>query len=100
MSVNMEVQEKNDVEVTEAPTGPPPASVVNGVAPAAPQEPPRQRLVDVPVTDENVALNVMVGFLNMAQRRGSFNFEESAKIAECIKVFTRPAPGQEPTPSV
>ena len=95
----MEVQEKNDVNVSEAPpSGPPPASVVNAAqAPEAPQEAPRTRLVDVKVSDENVALNVMVGFLNMAQRRGSFNFEESSKIAECIRVFTRPAP---PTPSV
>ena len=98
----MEVQEKNDVSVSEAaPSGPPPASVVNAATPpAAPQEAPRQRLVDVPVSDENVALNVMVGFLNMAQRRGSFNFEESAKIAECIRVFTRPSEETPPTPSV
>ena len=96
----MEVQEKNDVNVTEAPpSGPPPANVVN--AAAQQQEAPRQRLVDVKVVDENVALNVMVGFLNMAQRRGSFNFEESSKIAECIRVFTRPGPAENVvTPSV
>tara|TARA_B100001057_G_C22842305_1_gene947535 strand:+ start:1376 stop:1675 length:300 start_codon:yes stop_codon:yes gene_type:complete len=99
MSVNMEVQEK-DVNVTEAPpVGPPPADVVNQAQTA---ETPRQRLVDVKVVDENVALNIMVGFLNMAQRRGSFNFEESAKIAECIRVFTRPGPATDNTvaPSV
>ena len=38
----MEVQEKNDVSVSEAaPSGPPPASVVNAATPpAAPQEAP------------------------------------------------------------
>jgi len=31
----------------------------------------------------------MVGFLNVAQRRGSFTIEEAAKIAECINKFKR-----------
>ena len=98
MSVNMEVQEKNDVNVTEAvPSGPPPADVVNA---AQAPETPRTRLIDVNVVDENVALNVMVGFLNMAQRRGSFNFEESSKIAECIRLFTRPAQQENVTTPV
>ena len=93
----MEVQEK-DVNVTESvPSGPPPADVVNA---AQAPETPRTRLIDVNVVDENVALNVMVGFLNMAQRRGSFNFEESSKIAECIRVFTRPAPEENVTTPV
>ena len=47
-------------------------------------------LVDVPVTDENVALNLMVSFLSLAQKRGVFSFDESAKIWECIKTFERP----------
>ena len=29
------------------------------------------KLVDVPVTDENVALNLMVSFLSLAQKRGA-----------------------------
>jgi predicted transcriptional regulator len=45
------------------------------------------RLVDVPVTDEMSALNLFVSFLNLAQRRGIFSIEESAKIWECIKKF-------------
>jgi hypothetical protein len=48
-----------------------------------------QKLLAVPVTDENVALNVMVSFLNIAQRRGVFSIDESAKIWECIKKFQR-----------
>ena len=48
------------------------------------------KLVDVQVTDENTALNVLVSFLNLAQKRGAFAIEESAKIWECIKVFQKP----------
>lgn len=44
-------------------------------------------LLNVPVVNENVALNVMVSFLNVAQKRGAFSFDESAKIWECIKKF-------------
>ena len=46
-------------------------------------------LLDIEVSSENMALNVMVGFLNVAQRRGSFTIDESAKIAECINKFKR-----------
>jgi len=45
------------------------------------------RLVDVEITDQNVALNLMVSFLNTAQSRGVFNLEESAKVWECVKMF-------------
>jgi len=47
------------------------------------------RLVDVEVTSEIVALNLMVSFLNLAQRRGIFSIDESAKIWECIKKFQK-----------
>jgi len=47
------------------------------------------RLVDIQVTDENTALNLMVSFLHMAQKRGAFTLDESAKIWECIKQFQR-----------
>jgi hypothetical protein len=48
------------------------------------------KLVDIPVKDENTALNVMVNFLILAQKRGTFTFDESSKILECIKVFQKP----------
>jgi hypothetical protein len=48
------------------------------------------KIVDVPVTDENTALNLMVNFLHLAQKRGAFNFDESAKIWECIQKFQKP----------
>lgn len=49
----------------------------------------KTRLVDVEVTDQNTALTLMVSFLNLAQRRGSFTFDESGKILECIKSFQK-----------
>jgi len=48
------------------------------------------KLVDVKIPDENVALNVMVSFLSLAQKRGAFSFDESAKIWECIQKFQKP----------
>jgi len=53
------------------------------------EKPPEIKLVDVNVTDENVALNVIVSFLSLAQRRGVFAMDESAKIWECIKRFQK-----------
>ena len=47
------------------------------------------RLIDVPITDENIALNVIVSFLNVAQKRGTFSIAESAKIFECIQQFVQ-----------
>ena len=61
-----------------------------------PQQQQQVNLVDVPITNENVSLNVMVGFLNMAQKRGVFNVQESAKIWECIRVFQKPTGPQGP----
>ena len=51
---------------------------------------PEIRLVDIPVSNENVALNLMVSFLGIAQKRGTFTIDESAKIWECIKKFQVP----------
>jgi hypothetical protein len=47
------------------------------------------KLVDIPITNENVALNVMISFLNLAHRRGVFSIDESAKIWECVKKFQK-----------
>jgi len=46
------------------------------------------RLTEVVITNENVALNLMVAFLNLAQSRGAFRFDEAAKILECISTFS------------
>jgi hypothetical protein len=56
---------------------------------AASQAEPSINLTDVEVKDENIALNLFVSFLNLAQRRGAYNMQESAKIWECISKFQR-----------
>ena len=69
------------------------ASVAAAPAPAQGQEGETRQVnvVDVEVTNENVALNVMVALLNMAQRRGVYTMQESAKAWECVSKFMRPA---------
>ena len=59
-------------------------------------QPQQVNLISVPITNENVSLNVMVGFLNVAQKRGVFNVQESAKIWECIRMFQKPSGPQGP----
>ena len=49
----------------------------------------KNKLLSIQVTDENVALNLMVSFLNLAQRRGVFSIDESSKIWECISKFQK-----------
>lgn len=44
-------------------------------------------LTDIPINTQTEALQVMVSFLNLAQKRGTFAFDESSKIWECIKMF-------------
>jgi len=61
----------------------------NVVLSANEQKKPEVKLVDVPVTDENVALNLLVAFVSLAQRRGIFSLDESAKIWECVKKFQK-----------
>jgi len=55
-----------------------------------PQADPLVRLMSLPINNENDALNVVVSFLNIAQRRGIFSIDESAKIWEAIKIFQKP----------
>ena len=54
------------------------------------QPSPQQKLIDVEITNENIALNVIISFVCLAQKRGVYSLEESAKIWECIKKFQRP----------
>jgi hypothetical protein len=64
----------------------------NIVLTETPVPPPQKevKLVDIPIADENTALNVMVSFLSLAHKRGVFGIDESAKIWECIKMFQKP----------
>lgn len=48
-----------------------------------------QMLLNIPINTENEALTVLVGFINLAQRRGCFNLPESSKIWDCIQKFQR-----------
>ena len=52
----------------------------------APQQ-EQTKLVNATISDQHMALNVLVGFIGVAQRRGTFALDESAKIYECIKMF-------------
>ena len=83
-----------EVTTTSAPTTTDePVEVPTTSAPTTTDEPAEVttennvKLTDVNVSDKNVALNVMVGALNIAQRRGVFQMDESAKVWEAIKFF-------------
>ena len=52
-------------------------------------------LDDLKVESQEMALNLMGQFLELAQKRGAFNFQESAKIYECIKFFVPVPPSSE-----
>ena len=54
-------------------------------------QPTSIKLTDVKVTDENIALNLLVSFISLAQKRGTFTIDESAKIWECISLFSKPS---------
>ena len=55
--------------------------------PMANGEKKQTRLVDVPINTQQDALQLIVTFLNLAQKRGAFTLDESAKLWECIKTF-------------
>ena len=69
------------------------------------QKAPPQRqvsLTQIPVNTENDALNMLVAFLQVAQKRGAFSLEEAGKIMEAVGVFQRnvPQPATQPLPTV
>tara|TARA_X000000368_G_scaffold364866_1_gene310804 strand:+ start:44 stop:310 length:267 start_codon:yes stop_codon:yes gene_type:complete len=62
--------------------------------PAQQQTQPAQQqtqtaIKDIKIENENIALNVLVGMVNIAQKRGAFNLEESAKAWECVQMFMK-----------
>ena len=78
-----------DLNLAQGPT--PLAPAPQGPTPApAPAPAPHIKLTDVKVTDENVALNLLVSFISLAQKRGTFTIDEAAKIWECISTFNKP----------
>lgn len=69
---------------------------------STPQETPATQeqqvdILSVPINDQNTALQIMVAFLNVAQRRSAFSIEESARIWEAMKFFMVKAPAAENT---
>lgn len=46
-------------------------------------------LLNVEVTDEIVALNMMVSFLNLAASRNAFSMQETSKIWQCVEKFIK-----------
>lgn len=54
-----------------------------------------QTLLNTPVENTQDALTRLVCFLEVAQKRGTFQFAESAKIWECIRWF-QPNKTKEP----
>lgn len=63
------------------------SSTETSTAPAPQQQ---VKLSEINVNNEQIALNLMVAFCNAAQSRGAFNMEESAKLWECVKFFSKP----------
>ena len=48
---------------------------------------PHTALMQMRVTDQNSALNCLIGFVGIAQRRGVFALDEAAKAFHCIQMF-------------
>jgi len=54
------------------------------------QQQQQVNLASIEVKDENIALNLMVSFLQLGHKRGAYSLEESSKIWECVKMFVKP----------
>ena len=65
----------------------------------APQ-PQQHKLTSVTVDNDVVALNLLVQFLGLAQRRGAFTIDEAAKIWECVQKFQKPQTGDAASSSL
>ena len=70
-------------EITEVPTEKPKEE--------KPQE-EQVNLMELKVETETDALNLMAGFLQIAQRRGAYSLAEAAKIMEGINKFEKSSP--------
>jgi|DEB19_MinimDraft_2_1074335.scaffolds.fasta_scaffold00204_8 hypothetical protein len=77
-----------EAPATVEPTPPPSTDEPTPTPPPSSEVP----LVSVPIINDNTALNVLVAFVGIAQKRGAFNIQEAAKIWECIQQFSRQMP--------
>ena len=85
-------------EVVSTPPQPEVSEAQQATANAASSDAQQQAtLLTVPVNNENDALNVMAGFLQVAQRRGAYSLAEAGKIMECIKFFGKAPAGAAPS---
>jgi len=53
---------------------------------------PEQRQIplrDIVINNDSIAINIMAFMLDLAHKRGAYNFEEAAKIHECISYLER-----------
>jgi hypothetical protein len=92
----MDVNENISLIAEPLPEPPSPSSSSFPVPTSSPEVPLNEmRLVDIQVSNENVALNLMVSFLSLAQKRGTFTLDESAKIWECVQKFQMPPPASK-----
>lgn len=69
-------------------TDPPPSPV---------SQEPTVLIENLNITDENVALNVLISFVGVAQKRGVFNLQEAAKLWECVQMFMKKTPVEKKT---
>jgi hypothetical protein len=78
-------------EETQQPTIEPTEPVTTDIPqPPAPTEEKMVVLTDIEITNQNIAFNVLISFITLAQKRGTFSINESAKIWECLKYFLTP----------
>jgi hypothetical protein len=84
---NITISETDDQTILPPLTPTDPVSFSGDEQPQETSSPYTQSLTQIEIKNENIALNVIVSFLNLAQKRGAFGIDESAKIWECIKVF-------------
>ena len=73
-----QAQENIQMDVADSSASPAPSNA-NTEAPAS--------LTEIEVKDENTALNLIVSFLNLAQRRGAYKLEESSVFLRAINEF-------------
>ena len=78
------------METTPTPTPTPTPTNTPTPSEGSSTETSKPRLTSLEIDSEITALNVMVQFLGLAQKRGAFTIDEAAKIWECVKKFQRP----------
>ena len=89
----METQvEELPPQVEELPPTPTTTPVTNETQTTTPNENVKEiAITDVVIDNENMALNILIAFTQIAHRRNAYNIDETAKLAEAINFF-KPKP--------